>query len=66
MASKKNKYRKFKVYSFTGDYFSSHGEIQHTTIISALNEDDAERIFKGLHPTHNFGWVEPCRTNSKE
>lgn len=60
MATKK-KQKKFKVYYFTGDYFSSHGETRGCEIIKADNEQDAERWFKSCFPERSFGWVEPYK-----
>lgn len=60
MSSKKNNNKKFKVYYFTGDYFSSDGEEQHSIIIEARDEAEAEHLFKNLYrsPNVSFGWVE--------
>ena len=60
MASKKNNKKKFKVYYYTGDYFSAKGEEQHTMIVEADDEVDAERTFKHFYsqPGYSFGWVE--------
>ena len=46
MTNKKQKMKRYKVYYFTGDYFSSVGEVRHYTLIEADNEHDAEYIFK--------------------
>ena len=61
MATKKDKYKKFKVYYFKGDYFSSEGETIYTTVVSARDEADAEYFFKKLHPNCSFGWVEELK-----
>ena len=50
--------RKFKVYYFTGDYFSFKGETRHSCIIEADSEVEAECIFKNLYPNRNFGWID--------
>lgn len=52
------KTKKFKVYYFTGDYFSAKGERRHYCIIEAEIEYDAEIIFKNLYPDRNFGWID--------
>lgn len=61
MSKKKTKQRKFRVYYFKGDYFSSEGEERYSTVISAPNEQEAERIFKKMNPHYNFGWVDEIR-----
>lgn len=58
MANKKQKMKRYKVYYFTGDYFSSVGEVRHYTLIEANNEHDAEYIFKKIYPNYSFGWIE--------
>lgn len=49
---------KFRVFYFTGDYWSRKGEVRHSCIISARSESEAEKIFKSLYPNVSFGWVE--------
>ena len=56
MAKKKQK--NYKVYYFTGDYFSSAGEVRHYALITADNEREAEYVFKKMYPSYSFGWVE--------
>ena len=58
MTKGRQKRKSFKVYYFTGDYFSSKGEKRHSTIIEADNEHDAEVTFKQLYPNYSFGWVD--------
>lgn len=50
--------KKYKVYYFTGDFWSSKGEKRHCRIISAHSESEAEYIFKRNYSDRNFGWVE--------
>lgn len=58
MIKTKDKRKKFKVYYFVGDYFSSKGEQRRYTIIVADSESDAEYIFKRSFANCNFGWIE--------
>lgn len=58
MSKTKSKQKKFKVYYFVGDYFSSKGERRRYTIIVADSESDAEYIFKRSFANYNFGWIE--------
>ena len=62
MAAKK-KQKKFKVYYFTGDFYSSNGEERHVVTVEARDEAEAEFIFKNFvsQPNDSFGWVEPYR-----
>lgn len=51
--------KKYRVYYFVGDYWSSKGERRKSTIILAHSESEAEKVFKGISPKNfNFGWVE--------
>lgn len=52
------KLKKFKVYYFTGDYWSSKGEIRKQIIIMARSESEAEQIFKDQYPGKSFGWID--------
>ena len=58
MSSDKSKLRKFKVFYFIGDYFSSKGENRRYTIVLADSESEAEYIFKRQFFNCNFGWIE--------
>lgn len=60
---KDDKYRKYKVYYFIGDYWSSQGETRRCTTIRARSEEEAEDLFKLMYPIHNFGWVDEYRTS---
>ena len=55
MSSDKNKLRKFKVFYFVGDYFSSKGERRRWTVIVADSEEEAEYIFKKQFTNCSFG-----------
>lgn len=55
----KNRLHKYKVYYFVGDFYSSKGETRKSTIICAIDENEAEHIAKALFPGTEFGWVEP-------
>ena len=61
MSSGKSKLRKFKVFYFVGDYFSSKGERRRWTIILANSEAEAEHIFKKQFANCSFGWIEEFR-----
>ena len=61
MSSGKDKSKKFKVFYFVGDYFSSKGERRKWTVIVADSELEAERIFKKQFTNCNFGWIEEFR-----
>lgn len=63
MSQKREKLKSFKVYYFTGDYWSTKGEKRRYDVIMARSESEAEYIFKRNHPDRNFGWVEE---NKKE
>lgn len=53
------KMKKYRVYYFVGDYWSSKGELRKSTIILAHSESEAEKVFKGISPkNYHFGWVE--------
>lgn len=60
MSKRRERFRKFKVYYFRGDYWSSEGEELDFVVIAAESEDDAERIFmrdykrRGL----SLGWID--------
>lgn len=58
MNQKHDRFRSFKVYYFTGDFWSSKGEKRRCVVIMAHSESEAEYIFKMNHPDRNFGWVE--------
>ena len=59
MNQKRDKLKKFRVYYFIGDYFSSRGEEERSTIILARSESEAEQIFKRNPPKYDsFGWIE--------
>ena len=53
----------YRVYYFTGDFYSSKGEIRKSTIIWAKDENEAEYIAKTMFLDSQFGWVEPYRTS---
>lgn len=55
----KNRLHKYKVYYFVGDFYSSKGETRKSTIICAIDENEAEHIAKASFPGTEFGWVEP-------
>ena len=61
MSSDKDKTKKFKVFYFVGDYFSSKGERRKWTVIVADSESEAERIFKKQFADCSFGWIEEFR-----
>ena len=61
MSSGKDKTKKFKVFYFVGDYFSSKGERRKWTVIVADSESEAERIFKKQFTNCSFEWVEEFR-----
>lgn len=61
MTKKREKLRSFRVYYFTGDYWSTKGEKRRCNIIMAHSESEAEYIFKRNHPDRNFGWVEETK-----
>lgn len=50
--------KRFKVFYFTGDYWSAKGEKRHSVIIRTRSESEAEYIFKRDYPNRMFGWVE--------
>ena len=54
----REKLKKFKVYYFTGDYWSGKGEIRKQVTIMARSESEAEQIFKDQYPDKNFGWID--------
>lgn len=58
MSKKREKLKSFKVYYFTGDYWSTKGETRRCEVIMAHSEAEAEYIFKRNHPDRSFGWVE--------
>lgn len=53
----KNRLHKYKVYYFVGDFYSSKGETRKSTIICAIDENEAEHIAKASFPGTEFGWV---------
>lgn len=55
--------KSYRVYYFIGDFYSFKGETRKSTIIKAINEDEAELIFKTTYPKKLFGWIEPYRTS---
>lgn len=59
--SRKEPLKRFKVYWFTGDYWSTEGEEQHCCVISAHSELEAEYIFKRSHSERSFGWAEEIK-----
>lgn len=59
MNKKREKMKKYRVYYFVGDYWSSKGERRKSTIILARSESEAEKIFKlYLSKDISFGWIE--------
>ena len=52
------KLKKFKIYYFTGDFWSGKGERRKSTIILARSESEAESIFKDQYSSYSFGWIE--------
>lgn len=52
--------KKFRIYYFIGDYWSSKGEQRKSTIVLARTESEAEKIFKKeITPRNaNFGWIQ--------
>lgn len=60
MRQRREKLKKFKVYYFVGDYWSSSGEEERSVIIKARTEEEAKLIFKSEppKPCDSFGWVE--------
>ena len=52
------KLKKFKIYYFTGDFWSGKGERRKSTIILARSESEAESIFKDQYSSYIFGWIE--------
>lgn len=52
------KLKKFKIYYFTGDFWSGKGEHRKSTIILARSESEAEKIFKNQYSNCSFGWIE--------
>lgn len=59
MSKTHGKMKKFRVYYFVGDYWSSGGERRKSYIILAHSEAEAEKIFKTDPPPYDsFGWIE--------
>lgn len=59
MSKKREKLKKYRVYYFVGDYFSSRGEQRKSSVILAHSELEAEQIFKLNPPRYDsFGWIE--------
>lgn len=54
------KLKKFRVYYFVGDYWSSGGEQRKSIIVLAYSESEAEKIFKTqIAPKDaSFGWIQ--------
>ena len=54
------KLKKFKVYYFTGDHWSSKGKIMKSSVIRAESEEDAENIFCRTYgiSSGNIGFIE--------
>ena len=52
------KLKKFKIYYFTGDFWSGKGEHRKSTIILARSESEAKKIFKNQYSNRSFGWTE--------
>lgn len=50
--------KRYRVYYFIGDFWSSQGETRKSMFIEADSEEDAERFFKQICPDYSFGWVE--------
>lgn len=63
MKSADSKLKSYRVYYFIGDFYSFQGETRKSIIIKAIDEDEAELIFKYSYPEVAFGWVEPCHTS---
>ena len=53
----------YRVYYFTGNFYSFKGETRKSTIIWAKDENEAEYIAKITFPDAQFGWVEPYRNS---
>lgn len=60
MSKEHLKMKKFRVYYFVGDYWSSKGEQRKSTIVLAYSEAEAEKIFKTqIAPKDaSFGWIQ--------
>lgn len=58
MSKNRDNVKKFRIFYFTGDYFSYEGEKQHSTVIRAETESEAIRTFKKMYPSYSFGWAE--------
>ena len=54
------KLRNFKIYYFTGDYWSSEGETMKSAVIRAESEEDAEEAFCSIYNINagNIGYIE--------
>lgn len=53
------KVKRYRVYYFVGDFWSSEGEKRKSTVILAHSELEAEKIFKNTASKNfNFGWAE--------
>lgn len=55
---KRDRLRRFKITYFVGDYYSSDGEEEKSTIIEAENEVEAERLFYYMFRHNSLGWIE--------
>lgn len=53
-----DKLKKFKITYFVGDYFSSAGEKQKTTILLARSESEAEEDFNRTFHGCHLGWID--------
>lgn len=63
--NRKDPLKRFRIYWFTGDYWSGKDEKRHYCIIPALSESEAEYIFKRDYPDCKFGWVEEVKNENK-
>lgn len=55
-----SKLKNFKIYYFTGDYWTSEGETMKSAVIRAESEEDAEDIFCRTYNINsgNIGYIE--------
>ncbi len=56
--------KRFKVYWFTGDYWSADGEKQHCYVVLATSELEAEYNFRRYYPDCSLGWVEEIKEDA--
>lgn len=61
MSKNNDALKRYKIYWFTGDYWSGKDEKRHYQVVSAHSDSEAERMFRMSHPDCNFGWVEEIR-----